>query len=58
LGACLQWRDVKEQYDAAGVCNFISASDCILPPGGTCLAPLNTLHNFNYVIITKHRSRS
>ncbi|MBE7375184.1 hypothetical protein IN820_11765 [Pseudomonas sp. AL-54] len=55
--ARLQWRDIKEQYEANGGRNFLSGSDFILLFGGIILAPLNALQNFTYAI-AKRRSRS
>jgi hypothetical protein len=53
----LQWRDIKQQYKAAGGKNFLSASDVMLLVGGMFLAPINAVQNFTYAI-AKRRSRS
>jgi len=53
----LQWRDIKEQYQANGGRNFLSGSDFVLLVGSLFLAPLNAIQNFTYAM-AKRRSRS
>ncbi|MGE8499445.1 MAG: hypothetical protein ACN6O6_18235 [Pseudomonas sp.] len=53
----LQWRDIKEQYQASGGRNFLSGSDVVLLVGSLFLAPLNAMQNFTYAV-AKRRSRS
>lgn len=53
----LQWRDIKEQYQANDGRNFLSGSDFVLLVGSLFLAPLNAIQNFTYAM-AKRRSRS
>ncbi|MGE8503727.1 MAG: hypothetical protein ACN6P1_16000 [Pseudomonas sp.] len=53
----LQWRDIKEQYQANGGRNFLSGSDFVLLVGSLFLAPLNAIQNFTYAL-AKRRARS
>jgi hypothetical protein len=53
----LQWRDIKEQYQANGGRNFLSGSDFVLLVGSLFLAPLNAIQNVTYAV-AKRRSRS
>jgi hypothetical protein len=53
----LQWRDIKEQYQANDGRNFLSGSDFVLLVGSLFLAPLNAFQNFTYAM-AKRRSRS
>ncbi len=53
----LQWRDIKEQYQANGGRNFLSGSDFVLLVGSLFLAPLNAIQNFTYAM-AKRRARS
>ncbi|AVO52228.1 hypothetical protein [Ectopseudomonas mendocina] len=53
----LQWRDIKEQYQANDGRNFLSGSDFVLLVGSLFLAPLNAIQNFTYAM-AKRRARS